>query len=236
MKKKILGLILGVLIISMLSFGIYSIIDYIIDTKQENEQKQIIKEYYDNKLITYENENNLYDDYYIDIAFLGDSLTDGYDVKSYYSEYNVSNRGIGGETTIGLEKRLEVSVLDLKPKVTVMLIGGNNLDTMFDNYEDILISLKSNLKDTKIVLLSLTAMGRDWAYKNELACLNNVKIKLLAEKYDCSYIDLFTPLYDISTNELYEKYTTDGVHFNKLGYDYITSIIKPVIDELLMEE
>jgi len=32
------------------------------------------------------------------------------------------------------------------------------VDTMFDNYEAILVSLKKNLPDSKIVLLSLTAM------------------------------------------------------------------------------
>jgi lysophospholipase L1-like esterase len=203
------------------------------EVKEEEERQQLVKEYYENKLKIYREENELYDDYEVDVAFLGDSLTDGYDLKSYYPEYVVSNRGIGGETTHGLEERLKVSVYDLKPKVVVMLIGGNNLKTMFDNYEDILVGLKDNLPNTKVVLLSLTAMGQGWAHKNEIACYNNVKIKLLADKYGYTFVDLFTPLFDVKTNEVYGDYTVDGAHFTSLGYEVVTSIVKPVLDDIL---
>ena len=155
-------------------------------------------------------------------------------MKLYYPDYVVSKRGIGGETTRGLEERLKVSAYDLKPKVVVMLIGGNNLNTMFENYEDILIGLKDNLPNTKVILLSLTAMGKDWGHKNEIACLNNVKIKLLAEKYDYTFVDLFTPLFDINIGEVYSDYTTDGAHFTSKGYEVVTSVVKPVIDSLLV--
>ena len=114
-----------------------------------------------------------------------------------------------------------------------MLIGGNNLYTMFDNYEDILLGLKENLPSTKVVLVSLTAMGKDWAHKNQIACLNNAKIKILAEKYDYTFVDIFTHLFDMETNELYEEYTVDGAHFTNKGYEVVTSVITPVLDDLL---
>ena len=202
--------------------------------EKDKNQQQLVKEYYDNKLNLYQQENDKYSDYEVDVAFLGDSLTDGYNLKLYYPDYVVSNRGIGGETTHGLEERLKVSAYDLKPKVVVMLIGGNNLNTMFENYEDILIGLKDNLPNTKVILLSLTAMGKDWGHKNEIACLNNVKIKLLAEKYDYTFVDLFTPLFDINIGEVYSDYTTDGAHFTSKGYEVVTSVVKPVIDSLLV--
>ena len=74
----------------------------------------------------YIEENATYEDYEVDIAFIGDSLTDGYDVKAYYPDFLVSNRGIGGDTTFDLEGRIQVSLYDLKPKVVVMLIGNSN--------------------------------------------------------------------------------------------------------------
>ena len=113
------------------------------------------------------------------------------------------------------------------------LIGANNFKTMFDNYEDILVGLKDNLPNTKVVLLSLTAMGQDWAYKNEIACYNNVKIKLLADKYGYTFVDLYTHLFDLETNELYSEYTIDGAHFTSKGYEVVTDIVKPVLDDIL---
>ena len=232
MKNKIIILI-SILLLVFSGFCVWFFGFHMPEVKEEKERQQLVKEYYENKLKIYREENELYDDYEVDVAFLGDSLTDGYDLKNYYPEYVVSNRGIGGETTHGLEERLKVSVYDLKPKVVVMLIGGNNFNTMFENYEDILIGLKENLPDTKVVLLSLTAMGQDWAHKNEIACFNNIKIKLLAGKYGYTFVDLFTPLFDVKTNEVYSDYTVDGAHFTSLGYEVVTSIVKPVLEDIL---
>ena len=182
------------------------------------------------KIAMYESENAQYGDYEVDVAFLGDSLTDGYDVKKYYPQYLVSNRGIGGETTIGLEERMQVSLYDLKPKVAVMLIGANNMDTMFDNYESILLGFQENMPNTKIVLLSLTSMSGEWGKKNQLAAYNNVKIKMLAEKYGYEYVDLYSALLNLDSGEIYPEYTTDGGHLTAEGYEVLTAKITPAIE------
>ena len=128
------------------------------EKRSEREWAKQIEEYYSAKISQYEEENQKYEDYEIDVAFLGDSLTDGYDVAKYFPQYKTANRGISGETTVGLEARLDVSVYQLKPKVATLLIGANNMDTMMENYEDILRGFEENIPDTKIVIISLTSM------------------------------------------------------------------------------
>ena len=201
--------------------------------KEKERLLEAVREYYAAKLATYANENEEYDDYEVDVAFLGDSLTDGYDLEKYYPQYLVLNRGIGGETTFGLEERLKVSVYDLKPKVAVMLIGANNFDTMFDNYENILKGFKENLPNTKIVLLSLTSMSQEWGKNNQKAAYNNVKIKLLSEKYGFEFVDLYSPLLNLETGEIYAQYTTDGGHLTPAGYEVLTNTITPTLEKLL---
>ena len=232
-KIKILIPVLGAILLLAAAFSIFFFGFHLPEKREKEERERMVKEYYENKLSLYEKENNEYSDYEVDVAFLGDSLTDGYNLEAYYPQYKTANRGIGGETTHGLEKRLKVSAYDLKPKVVVMLIGGNNLDTMFENYEDILIGLRDNLPKTKVVLVSLTAMGQDWGRKNQLAAYNNVKIKKLAAKYGYEFVDLYTPLFDESTGEVYEGYTTDGAHFTQRGYEVVTNTITPAIDKAL---
>ena len=118
-----------------------------------------------------------------------------------------------------------------------MLIGANNFKTMFEDYEDLIIGIKTNLPETKLVICSLTSMGGEhWGKNNQLAAFNNVKIKAYAEKYGCPYVDLFTPLLNTETNEIYEHYTTDGGHLTAEGYEVLTSAIKPVLDGILNKE
>ncbi len=203
------------------------------EDKAANERAEAVRIYRENKITAYQAENALYEDYAVDVAFIGDSLTDLYNVQEYYPQYLVSNRGIGGDTTIGLEDRLQVSLYDLKPKVVVMLIGVNNIKTMFDNYENILQDLQENLPKTKIVLLSLTSMSGVWGQNNQLAAYNNVKIKLLAEKYGFAFLDLYAALFNLETGEIYPEYTTDGCHFTARGYEILTREITPTIEEQL---
>lgn len=233
MKKKII-LILGILLgVAAVCGALYYFFVARPAMEEKEAQKQLIAQYYADKLALYQQENEAYADYEVDVAFLGDSLTDGCDLSVYYPQYKTANRGIGGETTIGLEYRMQVSAYDLKPKVVVMLIGGNNLDTMFDNYENLLKGLQTNLPQTKVILVSLTAMGRQWAYKNSLAAYQNVKIKLLAEKYGFAFVDVFSLLLNTETNEIRGEYTVEGVHLNDAGYQVLKNAITPAIDAAL---
>jgi lysophospholipase L1-like esterase len=232
-KKKLI-LILAILLALALVVGI---VVYFAVLRPKRLEQQALQEavlrYREEKNKLYREENEQYGDYEVDVAFLGDSLTDGYDVKRHYPQYLVCNRGIGGDTTFDLEGRLSVSAYELKPKVVVMLIGANNFDTMFENYERILLGLQENLPETKVVLLSLTSMSGEWGKNNELAAYNNVKIKKLAEKYGFSFVDLYSPLMDLETGQIYPEYTTDGGHLTEQGYAVLTEQITPVLESLL---
>lgn len=232
--KKRFWIPLCALVLAFVALAILYFAKILPEKREEEKLQEAVRAYRAAKLEQYEQENAEYDDYEVDVAFIGDSLTDGYDLAKYYPQYVTANRGIGGDTTFGLEERLQVSLYDLKPKVVVMLIGANNMDSMLENYESILKGLQENLPESKIVLLSLTAMGGEhWGRKNQLAAYNNVSIKLLAQKYNFAFVDLYSALYDVSIGEVYEGYTIDGGHFTHEGYTVVTAQITPVLKELL---
>ena len=201
--------------------------------REQREFFEFLQQYYKDKSANFAEENKTLGE--VDVAFIGDSLTDGYDLKMYYPEMKVINRGIGGDTTHGVLARLDTSIIEPAPRVVVMMIGTNNLGDMFTDYEEILIKLKSELPDTKVVILSIPPSCGDYASRNGQIAINNVKIKSLAEKYDYTYVDVFTPLFDFERDELRAEYTTDGIHFTPLGYEVITAEVKPVLEDLLSE-
>lgn len=234
-KKKIINIILLVTLpitTGLATFFIVRAIDqYNYEKKQQKLYQSAYEMHYNDRCALFMEENKHLSN--VDVSFIGDSLTEGYDVRTYYPQYNVVNRGIGGDTTFGVEKRLKVSAYDVNPKVATLLIGANNFDTMFDNYENILKGFKENISETKIILLSLTSMTKEWGRNNQKAQINNEKIKEYANQYGYTYVDLYNPLLDENTNELRLEYTTDGGHLTPLGYEKITSIIEPVISKQL---
>ena len=136
MKKKLIISLILVLILAILSAFVYIFTVYLPQKQAEQEFATAMENYYNAKVEAFATENKSILPGETEVAFIGDSLTDGYDLSIYYPDLITLNRGIGGDTTFGVEKRLEVSLYDVQPKVVVMLIGANNLGTMFDNYED----------------------------------------------------------------------------------------------------
>jgi len=232
-KKKTWIAIGCAVLAAVIGLGVYFFGFHLPQQRKLEEHRQFMRAYYEAKIALYEDENQKYAPFEVDVAFLGDSLTDGYDLAHYYPQYVTANRGIGGDTTFGLYDRLRVSAYDLQPKVVVMLIGANNFDTMFENYEDIVKGLRENLPETKVVLLSLTSMSGEWGKNNQKAAYNNAKIKLVAEKYGCAFVDLYTPLMNLATGEIFPEYTTDGGHLTAAGYQVFTDTLTPVLEELL---
>lgn len=235
-KKKALWIAVGIVSLCLIGVLVWLLGFHLPKQRERKAHWEAVLAYRAAKTATYIEENEKYDDYEVDVAFLGDSLTDGYDVVSYYPQFLVVNRGIGGDTTFDLEERLQVSVYDLKPKVVVLLIGANNPETMFDNYERILQGLQQNIPETKIVLVSEISMSQEWGKKNHLAAFNNVKIKMLADKYDYPYVDLYTPLLNPDTNEMFDGYSVDGAHPTPAGYEVFTAHITPVLEEILRKQ
>ena len=190
-------------------------------------------EYYLNKVALFDNENKAYASQSVDIVFLGDSLTDGFDNHRYFPQYCTLNRGIAGDTTTAVLQRLDVSLLDIQPRVVVMLIGINNYNTMFDDYELLLQRMQTEAANTKVILLSLTPVSNSLADINGRIALNNVRIKHLAKQYGFGYVDIFSPLYDFDKEELVAAYTVDGIHFSQAGYEVIVDTLTPYLIEAL---
>ena len=232
MNKKLTIIVCIILVLGLISASIG--IGYYYGVYEKNIQKEthnIFYDYYVAKVAQFKEDNKTLGE--VDVAFLGDSLTDGYPVQDWYPQYKVVNRGIGADSTWGLEDRLDCSAYDVNPKVIVLLIGINNLDTMLQNYERIVQKIKQNLPNTKIIIESLTPESGDFAFRNPQAISNNVKVKNIAQRNGCTFVDMYTQLLDPNTNELKLEYTIEGLHFTPQGYEKITGVLTPVISSLL---
>ena len=90
-------------------------------------------DYYDRKCEAFKLENANFA--HGQTVFIGDSLTDGCALDVFYPGLStaVYNRGIGGDSTAGVLKRLEFSLFDIKPSRIVLMIGINDINGMVPN-------------------------------------------------------------------------------------------------------
>jgi hypothetical protein len=61
------------------------------------------------------------------VVFMGDSITDGWNLGQYFPDEPYINRGISGQTTPQMLLRFRADVIDLKPKAVVILAGTNDI-------------------------------------------------------------------------------------------------------------
>lgn len=61
------------------------------------------------------------------VVFMGDSITDLWNLEEYFPGQPYVNRGIGGQTTPQMLVRMYPDVIELKPSVMVLLAGTNDI-------------------------------------------------------------------------------------------------------------
>ena len=63
----------------------------------------------------------------------------------------------------------------------------------------------------------------------------NRRLQEYAGEYGYRYVDVYTSLID-ENNNFKKEYSKDGLHPNKKAYEVITSIIKPILEELIQRD
>ena len=162
------------------------------------------------------------------IIFLGNSITEGGNWKELTEDQTVINRGIGGDITYGLLRRLD-DVIKRQPSKLFILIGINDIGkdipdaVIADNYGKIIQRVQQESAVTQIFVQSIlplnsTVPGFPQHYdKQEHVVSTNRLLKMMANDMKCTFIDLY-PLFLDKDKRLDAKYTADGLHLKPEGY------------------
>ncbi len=170
------------------------------------------------------------------IAFVGDSITERFPVEKYFPGQKVANRGIGGDTMggsngWGLMDRLDACVYNLNPKTLILMIGINDIvwvssqsvEDKILRHDYLLWTLRKNLPNTKIYVVSCTPCKGKYAKYNEQTLKFNAGMKAHVQKYGIKYIDIYD-LFKDEKGMLKEDLAADDIHLSPKGYELITTV------------
>ena len=179
--------------------------------------------------------------------FLGDSITEQYDLKEYYEDYPVVNSGVSGDFTSSIVENMKKRVYDYNPSKVFLLIGindlrkGNDVSEIVSNTKEIIELIKENRPYSEIYLESIYPINktdddkisdsvRDIEFDNEKIIEVNDLLKDLAKDEKITYVDLYNKLIDDDGN-LNISYTKDGLHISSEGYECITNELMKYIKD-----
>ena len=179
------------------------------------------------------------------IVFIGNSITQGWKnfMPEMFDNQTFINRGISGQTSTEMLVRFRTDVINLKPKVVVILAGTNDIagNTLFRGLEIVAGNISSmaelaSQNNIKVILCSvLPAADFPWRKgKNpdiKIPLLNRL-IKDYAKKKGFYYLDYYNLMND-GNNGLKKDYGNDGVHPNMNGYKLMQKMVLDAISNIL---
>jgi lysophospholipase L1-like esterase len=168
------------------------------------------------------------------VVFLGDSITEFWNLPASFPGKPYVNRGISGQTTPQILLRFRQDVIALKPKVVVILAGTNDIaentgPTTLAAIEDNLISMAELARQNKIlVVLSSVLPAARYPWKPEIQPIEkilalNAWMKEYAAKEGLGYLNYYSAVVD-DKQDLKADLTSDGVHPNDAGYAVMASL------------
>jgi acetyl esterase/lipase/lysophospholipase L1-like esterase len=179
------------------------------------------------------------------VVFMGNSITEAWRNmdSSFFVGHNYYGRGISGQTTGQMLVRFREDVINLRPKVVVILAGVNDIaqNNGPSKIEDIFGNIKSmaelaRLAHIKVVISSiLPASAIPWRLsidpKPGVAQMNKL-LKDYCEQNHIVYLDYYSKMVD-DRQGLPSTLSFDGVHPTLAGYKVMEPLAEKAIDEAM---
>ncbi|MFA0163056.1 SGNH/GDSL hydrolase family protein [Vibrio splendidus] len=169
-----------------------------------------------------------------DLVMFGDSITEWAPWADIFRDVSMVNRGLAGDTTLGMLRRIDTT-LNVKPKLVCFMAGINDLaqgydvEHIYQNYIDMLKVWQEN--DIRILVQSTLYVGSKLQGLNPSVELLNRKISEYCSQQGIAFLDVNSVL---SPNKLLSnEYSCDDLHLNAKAYQAWAEVLQPTVAELL---
>ena len=181
------------------------------------------------------------------VAFLGDSITDYWKLADYFPGKPYINRGIDGQTTPQMIVRFRQDVIDLHPKVLVVLAGTNDIAGVTGPARNVDIQANyasmaelARVHQIRVVFASVLPAHNYTQEAKESFALRprerilavNSWLKNYCVNNGLVYLDYFSALID-DHGMLRRDLSDDGLHPNADGYKIMAALADKAIDTAL---
>jgi lysophospholipase L1-like esterase len=173
------------------------------------------------------------------IVFLGDSITELYDVDKYFGDYYHVQSGVSGNKTWDILNNMQERVYRYNPSKVFINLGINNFiwdrnssEKVVEDIKEICDKIHERNPYAEIYIEAIFPYSNVWKNEHngdaddevpvkEKIVKTNEELKKYAKEKDFTYIDLYTPLAN-EDGYFSSEYSDDGLHPNEEGYKLIT--------------
>jgi lysophospholipase L1-like esterase len=189
----------------------------------------------------------------VDAVFIGDSITDMWALDVFFKGTNgfVINRGIAGDRTQFTRRRIAADVLQLHPRLVVLLIGINNTWDL-DVWWDATLARTPETIENEIIADSITIIkaakeaavplalcsilptnipfNGNSAIRNKLVVAANARLREVASQEGAVFVDYHRLLAEKDGLTMQVGVSDDGLHPHMVGYEIMANELLTALD------
>jgi lysophospholipase L1-like esterase len=176
------------------------------------------------------------------ILFIGNSIFAENDWAKQLNNPNITNLGIGGITSFEIQMRLNALMMGSPSKIFFEM-GSNDinkgagLQDIMNNFNNIIYEIRLTSPFTKVYILSILPVNRDFGggnveftYDNDKVDQLNETVEAFCKKFGVDFVNA-NPLLKDNEGRLSLQYTRDGAHLTTAGYERIKELMKHYLDK-----
>lgn len=189
------------------------------------------------------NEEIIREDRAVSTVFMGDSITELWDLHAYFrcsAEEAIENRGISGDLASIMVQRFAADVVQLRPRNVVILAGTNDVSHLAvqgKSQDEIctatLTALEAMIDQAqqagiKVLMCSIIPTNSDYRMHSVNPTLRariNARLKEICAEKQCVYVDYAAALQD-GDGALRKDVARDGLHPHWAGYEFMAQALK----------
>lgn len=178
------------------------------------------------------------------VVFLGDSITDLWELPRFFPGKPYVNRGIAGQVTAQMLLRMQGDVVALRPAAVVLLSGTNDIagqlqmttpESIENNWRSMAAIAEANGVVPVFCSILPTHNYTDRAVNSvkehspEETRQLNAWLRSFAQGHGYPFVE-YTPVMSDAQGLLRREYSEDGIHPNATGYAAMAKVLGQVLD------
>lgn len=179
--------------------------------------------------------------YTSDVCFIGDSITDYWDLEEYFPDYDIHKHARAGALVQDMD---EWDVSDCEGIPTVFLMGTNNItaenygeveDLLVEDLSEVILTRAKKIKASPFLLVSILPRNGNGVEHPIIYKLVTDQNKWIYNKLKSSgiyfkYIDVYSDFLN-DEGTINESLFKDGLHPNDAGYEVLAAKIKTFLPQ-----
>jgi lysophospholipase L1-like esterase len=167
------------------------------------------------------------------ILLCGSSSARGWNVRTYFPDHQVVNRGFGGSQIHDSTRHADRIILPLEPRVILLYAGDNDIasgkapETVCENFKLFVQKIHASLPRCRIVFIAIKPSIARWKLVGKMREANRLIQAVTEADERLAYVDIDTPMIGEDGKPRPELFVKDGLHLSPKGYELWTKLVLP---------